>query len=516
MKKYLTFSAIALLSASLSGQIIEEMDALKYSRSQIMGSARYMSMAGAFTSLGGEVSSINQNPAGIAVFPKSEISGTLNLRFLNTKVNQNGSTNSEDLTKFSLDNIGYVGAVNLKNSGSGIMNWNFGFVYNRTYSFDRNYYGQGNTSGYSSLPDYIARKTSTFRPPIYEDEFGYGSDIPWLSVLGYDASLISAIDGGPSYINNFNDRFTASSLKMVERGHVDEYNFALGFNYSHLLYVGLNVGITDMVYDQSSYYNEVFTGTEGSDGYELINHRSLDGSGVNVKIGAIIRPTYAWRLGIAYHSPTFYNMSTSYYGEVRNYNPDYANSGTIGYEPGEYYPRTDFDLRTPQKLLVGTSFIGDYGLVSVDYEYCDYSSIKIKEDGFNVTPPLDETLRGTHTIKIGGEYFINNSFSLRAGYAHITSPVKKEVLDGGLEVFTSGTVPHYTLDKGQNYFSLGFGYRYKSAFVDMAYVLNSYKEDLYAFSPVFDSTSGQQVIMPVVSKLTNNRSNILLTFGVQF
>ena len=42
------------------------------------GSARYISMGGAFGALGGDVSAISDNPAGSSVFLNTEIGGTIN------------------------------------------------------------------------------------------------------------------------------------------------------------------------------------------------------------------------------------------------------------------------------------------------------------------------------------------------------------------------------------------------------------------------------------------------------
>ena len=51
-------------------------DALRYSQIFYGGTARFMSMGGAFTAVGGDISSLSQNPAGIGVFRSSEITVT--------------------------------------------------------------------------------------------------------------------------------------------------------------------------------------------------------------------------------------------------------------------------------------------------------------------------------------------------------------------------------------------------------------------------------------------------------
>lgn len=48
-----------------------------YSNSSLNGSSKYNGMAGSMGALGGDVSVLNSNPAGIGVSIASEISGTL-------------------------------------------------------------------------------------------------------------------------------------------------------------------------------------------------------------------------------------------------------------------------------------------------------------------------------------------------------------------------------------------------------------------------------------------------------
>ncbi len=53
-----------------------EVEALKFSRQELYGTARSMAMGGAFGALGGDISGISVNPAGIGIYRSSEIVGT--------------------------------------------------------------------------------------------------------------------------------------------------------------------------------------------------------------------------------------------------------------------------------------------------------------------------------------------------------------------------------------------------------------------------------------------------------
>ncbi len=71
MKK--SIMAIAVLFNCTLIMAQTEFDAQKLVQGDINGTARYMSMAGAFGALGGDASSIKDNPAGLGIYRSSEI-----------------------------------------------------------------------------------------------------------------------------------------------------------------------------------------------------------------------------------------------------------------------------------------------------------------------------------------------------------------------------------------------------------------------------------------------------------
>ena len=108
MKKlYIT---LLLCGASLMATAQGTFDVLKMSETQLNGTSRYMSMAGAFGALGGDVSAISQNPGGIGVYRKSDISVTMNLNFLSSKTPGGDKLTN---TKFWFNNVGYVGSMKI-------------------------------------------------------------------------------------------------------------------------------------------------------------------------------------------------------------------------------------------------------------------------------------------------------------------------------------------------------------------------------------------------------------------
>ena len=77
MKKTLLAALAISAPAVLSAQ--SAVDAYQLSQTEQRGTARFMAMGGAFTALGGDLSTLNQNPAGIGVYRRSEIGATLDI-----------------------------------------------------------------------------------------------------------------------------------------------------------------------------------------------------------------------------------------------------------------------------------------------------------------------------------------------------------------------------------------------------------------------------------------------------
>ena len=62
-------SVLALCGGTAFSQ--SQLDAFKYSQTELNGTARYLGMGGAFGALGGDISAMNTNPAGLAIYKRS-------------------------------------------------------------------------------------------------------------------------------------------------------------------------------------------------------------------------------------------------------------------------------------------------------------------------------------------------------------------------------------------------------------------------------------------------------------
>lgn len=92
------------------------------------GTARSMAMAGAFTSLGADLSSMAINPAGLGMYRHNEISITP-LVTMTRAQNSAEAWNSNASNRFALSSFGFV--FNLYEGTGRTTSVNFGFGYNR-------------------------------------------------------------------------------------------------------------------------------------------------------------------------------------------------------------------------------------------------------------------------------------------------------------------------------------------------------------------------------------------------
>ena len=109
MRKIIFFVAFAAISCVSNSQSLGYQNlSLMFSRNDGNGSARFVAMGGAFGAVGGDVTSIIINPAGISVFNGNNASLTFqarNTNYLTTYYN-NSLTTEEDF--FKVTNAGAV------------------------------------------------------------------------------------------------------------------------------------------------------------------------------------------------------------------------------------------------------------------------------------------------------------------------------------------------------------------------------------------------------------------------
>ncbi|GHT34234.1 hemin receptor [Bacteroidia bacterium] len=523
----LIISALLATTSAVFSQ--GQLDAYKYGQTDLIGTARYMGMGGAFGALGGDISSMSTNPAGLAVYRSSEVVATLNLNAVNTKTDLAGSIGKADRTRFDFSNIAFEGYFPTSRD-AGVIGWNLGFSYNRLKDYHRNYTlrGVGSTASYT---DYLGNRATASgydesQLDYYNDPYRYLND--WQTVLGWNSGFITAYNNDKrAYYSSFGANnaagdwypidITGRELTVQESGAIDQYNMAFGLNISDFILLGADIALTDIDYHYYAFYAEDFV---NKDWMTLRNDLGTSGSGYAFNVGAIIWPVNFLRVGVAYNSHTWYNLTDNFSATGE------SHSTWVEEELNAHAPNTDglgfadYKYRTPDKwLFSAAAIIGQTALIGVDYELTNYGNMKMYDDrgyGLDVTNnEIKSNFGSVGTLRVGGELKVTPQFAIRAGAAWIGNPVREVLKKGEFEVRTVGTIPHYTIENSITNYSIGLGYRFTPSFyMDLACVLKTQKEDLYAFPNFYEG--GKQIVEAPKASLKSNATNVALTFGYKF
>ena len=143
MKRFLL---ILLLAYSLS-PIANSQDVQRFSERQIIGTARYVGMGGAMTAIGGDPSAVLDNPAGLGLYRRSEISLTLDETIDNTKQLHTSLHNSAQRYRFAAPNISAIWAWGNPQRQRGLIYSNVMLSANRLANFNRDVLVSGEGMG---------------------------------------------------------------------------------------------------------------------------------------------------------------------------------------------------------------------------------------------------------------------------------------------------------------------------------------------------------------------------------
>lgn len=486
--------ALALASALIAGHATYaqfNQDALRFSTGDRGGSARFKAIGNASTALGGDISSINGNPAGLGFFNTSEFSVTPDF---------NGST--MDATYFGQNNFDAArtkNRVNFNNASivfnapqriyggdptKGLLTVNYGIGWNRTNTYNDNLQFSG-FNPTSSIADMYAQRANTDGPTVSALRDAYNPVGFW----GYSHYLVDSVGR-----DNFGNLYQAATklnagqtLTQVMSGGQNELNMAIGANYSNKLYLGASIGFASLRYKSNSEFAEEGEDTRFNQGYRnyFDQWQETTGSGFNFKVGMIYRPTPAFQLGASFTSPTWYSISDNYTVGMETF---YANGEEYKGTPETF--DSNYNLRTPLKVSGGIALMQKFGFISADVEYVDYSNIKLSgyEGSNQDNQVIGDLYRGAVNARLGAEGRVNNNVYLRAGYSYLGNPEKG-------------------IGSATNIISGGLGYRVSKFYVDATYSHMTRDMVVYPYEIASNSPSAD---------VTRKLNNVYLTVGFKF
>ncbi len=530
MKKILFITTLLITSSIAWAQGV--LDALPAITSQARGTARSTAMGGAFGALGGDPSSIIQNPAGIGVYRSSEISVTADFNIYNNTVVSSDRVNKNNEFTFTSDNIGIVGSIHFR---TGILrNLNFGFSYNNLAQFN-NHYRADWSSMQNSLTNMIADEANYYNLTPYDLAIDknynpYNTNLPWMSVLAYNTNLIHTPNNSSQQFSGLFEYGTtrgSSSLVQYTAGGIDEYDFNISGNLNDKFYWGVTVNLTSINYRMESYYSEYFDNAMVKDNfdrnsrvsrtdgdYELYNALRTDGFGAGIKVGIIYRPVNFLRIGLAFHSPTYYAMTDKYNAAVgyRFSNVDgHVLSGSMDNIDNQTdFGSFDYSLTTPCHYLASlAAVIGKHAILSFDYEYIHNRGMYYSSPYTDYTSSnnaINTQMDDIHNVRAGLEIRITPFFSIRGGYNFESSPMQEQYFNGSeAPLLVEGTIAHYQIPDNRHSFSGGLGFRFNNVSIDAAYVHQ--KQDINIF-PFIQSGN--------MAKMDMRYNSVKLTLGYRF
>jgi len=474
MKKYLYLILAGFTFSAVQSQ--ELVDALRYSQDNPNGSARYRAMSGAFGALGGDLSSLNVNPAGSAVFNNNQLAFSFSNVDTKNKSNYFGTNMTGKDNSFDINQAGAVFIFNNRSQS----NWTkiaLAINYEQTNNFNNSIISAG-TNPTNSVGDYFfyyangdSRRNLTAVPLSTIRNFDYYQldYVKQQAFLGYEGYLINPVtedDNNTQYTTNV----PAGGNYYQENTITSEgYNGKLSFNaatsYKDKLYLGLTLNSHFTDFRQNTFFYED-NDNANNNIVDLLNTSFENeiytyGSGFSFQLGAIAKLNEEVRVGLSYESPTWNKFNDeirqNLYSTIQNYeNNTNPNEEVINPDSNQTTIYDTYKLKTPGKITGSIAYIfNKKGLISLDYGYKDYSSIEysMERDTRNpyINSDISEQLRGASEIRLGGEYKIER-LSLRAGYRFEGSPYKDKTTVGDL-----------------NGFSAGLGYNFGGTKVDLSY-----------------------------------------------
>ena len=430
-----------------------------YSNSALNGSAKYNSMAGSLGALGGDVSVVNSNPAGIGVNITSEFSGTLAIENNNNSTSFGGSSLDYKVNNTDIGNIGGIAAFRIE----GATPWKF-------VNVGVNYSNQ-------SLEDY--------------------SETPGNSAINFNI-----YDNNDQLVDNI--AFNGHAYNRY--GNLSKMSFAVGGNYDNRVYVGAGVNFHTAALDQ--YDSAAFSSTQNNS-TEVYNNQftpfSETSSGFSATVGVIGKIIPMFRLGAALETPTWWQMA-------RVYN-EYEN-------PTDGTYTEDRNLTTPFKATLSAAFVPNKNLaLNVDYslglskaKYKVYGDAETELNSF-----INENSANLSEIKAGAEYRYAG-LRLRAGYGYATSPYDSRSI---LAYNDGGTTANSSFDNlfvgKRSTIGAGLGYDFKSFYIDAAYqnVTSDYRSPFLA-NTYFSDNYIVEADAAAVSDVKNTKDNFFITLGWKF
>ena len=460
MKKILTAILTFLFLAPIFGQGSD--DACLFSQTYYQGTAKGLGMGNALGAVGGDMTSVSINPAGMGIYRSNELTLTLDLLDNYHASNYYGNSTRDNKIQFSIPNLGYIWTKQRSNYRP-LRYTQFGIILNRLNDFNMHTYAKGINPTSSMIDNYLARIDGYSQYDL-QDAFPFDIYPAWATYL----IDIYQDEFGPYYSSPVPQGGIWQSKETDFKGRSEEWVFAYSANYSDKLFIGANIGIQYLKRSGWRVFEELMPENSGIttdfDQWSFTEDLTSSALGVNGKIGLIWHANHWLRLGAAFHTPSLYSFNETWQTQTESQ----INWITYKYiSPESHY---EYLFIKPLKYVGSAAFIiGQSGMVSFDAEYTYFGAAQIEavgDDDYDYTPTnneIKELYGPTFNFRLGSEWRLDNSY-LRFGASYYGSPfglgnsngsIKKASIGISLPAGTHTTFDFaYELSHGKQYVKL--------------------------------------------------------------
>ncbi len=412
MKRALTTLITILALVPLLGQGVD--DAYQFSQTYYQGTAKALGMGNALGAVGGDMTAICINPAGMGIYRSSELTMTLSLADKHQNAIYYGTTESTNKIRFSIPNFGFVKA-NQKSNYKPLRFTQFCIAFNRTNDYNLHSFASGINPTSSKIDNYLMQ-IDGFSPDDLAENFAYTVFPAW------NTHLIS-INSQGFYTSPVPQGGIIQSYEQTFKGRSEEWTLGFSTNYYDRFFLGISLGINHIKRIGTSVFSESMPSLSETDtdfnSWSFTEDISSSGIGINGKIGLIWMANKWLRLGAAFHSPTIYSFEESWQTATES---QIAQITRKSLSPQSNY---EFYLFTPLRWIGSAAFvIGEQGMISIDAEAVNYGSAKLSANDYDystVNQDIKNSYGNTFNIRLGTEWRINDSY-LRFGTGYYGSP----------------------------------------------------------------------------------------------
>ncbi len=442
MKK-IAFVVLSAIAGNAFAQNQEEV--FRYTLTQTQGSVRSLGAGGAWGAVGADLGGAAINPAGLGLYKRNEIMGSMAITSTFNKASYNGNEASDTRTNFNIPNFGAAFHADLGYTGSSASAITFAFGMNRLANFQNNeqYNGIGKNT---TVGDHLAKLANGLDSNAFfasERDNDLVAQAWRLSMIYNDNSPKTY--GSWQSISGDTNYTMRQSEQISNRGRINEWYASTGLNIGNTLYLGASLVVQGVRFTQDKTYREVLKESSLPDnqynGSSINQFSETRGSGVGGKFGAIIRPIDAFRLGVSYHTPVRMNLNKQYQIVTKATYDGFTYTQDAG-RMDEY----NYQIITPGRLTASAAIVlGKFMVISTDVERVDFSLGKLNDKeglaDFSFSNDAMKTTYGTATnIRTGLE--VAAGFSrIRFGYASLGSPYQEKVVskkDGQRHLISGG------------------------------------------------------------------------------